>query len=319
MQVYRFQPYFKSVIWGGEKILPLKGIEIDQEAIGESWEISDVPGHASVVANGDDAGLTLSDLMKKYRERLVGKRVFDRYGLLFPLLVKIIDAKRDLSVQVHPDDALAKERHNSLGKTEMWYILDSEPGAKIYAGLKEEITPDYYTRLVEENQIMDVVACNDAKPGDVFFLPAGRIHAIGAGNLLAEIQETSDITYRVYDYGRLDANGQPRQLHTEEARDAIDYKVYPEYLTQYDHEAKGVVPLISCDCFTINKVTVDGSMDLEMPDGSFLILMVLDGECSIKVDDNAPETLSRGYSLLIPAECKSVNVSGKGTLLAANA
>lgn len=319
MQAYIFEPYFKSVIWGGDKIAALKHVDTDQQCVGESWELSAVPGHASIVANGPEKGQDLDTLVKKYGPELMGKHVHERYGDLFPLLVKIIDAKRDLSVQVHPDDALAKERHNSLGKTEMWYILDTEPGAKIYAGMKEEITPEDYTRLVAEDKIMDVVAAHDSHPGDVFFLPAGRIHAIGAGNLLAEIQETSDITYRVYDYGRLDADGKPRQLHTQEAQGAIDYKVYPDYLTHYDQNAKGIVELIDCDHFKIEKVTVDGECQIPMPEDSFLIIMVLDGECTFKVDDNEPLTLRRGTTLLVPAACRHIAASGKATLLTAQA
>lgn len=259
---FKFVPYLKSVLWGGNKIAPFKGIVTDQKSIGESWEISGVPGHESIVAEGDDKGMTLPALIEKYGARLVGDKVYARFGNTFPLLIKLIDAEKDLSVQVHPDDRLAKERHNSLGKTEMWYIVDAEPGAKIYAGLSEQITPDDYTRLVGEKKIMDVIACHDSHDGDLFFLPAGRIHAIGAGNLLAEIQETSDITYRVYDFDRRDAEGNTRELHTEQAKDAIDYKVYPEYKSEYDREAKGEVPLIDCEYFDVNLVKADGHQDI---------------------------------------------------------
>ncbi len=319
MQAYIFEPYFKSVIWGGDKIAALKHVDTDQTNIGESWELSAVPGHSSIVANGPEKGQSLDALVLKYGPELLGKHVHERYGNLFPLLVKIIDAKRDLSVQVHPDDALAKVRHNSLGKTEMWYILDTEPGAKIYAGMAQEITPDDYTRLVAQDKIMDVVAAHDSKPGDVFFLPAGRIHAIGAGNLLAEIQETSDITYRVYDYGRIDTNGKPRQLHTQEAKGAIDYKVYPDYLTHYDRQAQGVVPLISCDHFKIEKITVKGSQAVAMPQDSFLIIMVLDGECAIAVDGHDAIAMKRGTTMLVPAACRQVTASGTATMLTAQA
>lgn len=319
MQAYIFEPYLKSVIWGGDKIAALKHVDTDQQQIGESWEISAVPGHASIVANGPEKGQNLQQLVEKYGPALMGHHVYERYGNLFPLLVKIIDAKRDLSVQVHPNDELAKQRHNSLGKTEMWYILDTEPGAKIYAGMSQEITPDDYTRLVAEDKIMDVVAAHDSHPGDVFFLPAGRIHAIGAGNLLAEIQETSDITYRVYDYGRIDADGKPRQLHTQEAKDAIDYKVYPDYLTHYDHESKGIMPLISCDHFKIEKADVEGAMQIPMPEDSFLIIMALDGAAIVKVDDNEPISLKRGHTMLVPASCRHISAMGIATLLLASA
>ena len=172
---FKFVPYLKPVLWGGDKIAPFKGIKSDCDNIGESWEISGVLGHESVVSDGPDKGMTLPALVDKYGEALVGRHVIEKYGDTFPLLIKLIDAKKDLSVQVHPDDELARKRHNSLGKTEMWYIVDTEPGAKIYAGLSQQITPDDYTRLVEEKKIMDVVAAHDSASGDIFFLPAGRI------------------------------------------------------------------------------------------------------------------------------------------------
>ncbi len=208
---FKFVPYLKPVLWGGDKIAPFNGVSCDALNMGESWEISGVPGQESVGAEGPDCGCSLPELVERYGARLVGEHVLRRYGNTFPLLVKLIDAKKDLSVQVHPDDAMAAKRHGgSLGKTEMWYIIDAEPGARIYAGLSKPITPGGYTRLVEEKKIMDVVACHESSPGDIFFLPAGRIHAIGAGNLLAEIQETSDITYRVYDFDRRYADGNLR-------------------------------------------------------------------------------------------------------------
>ena len=224
-----FAPYLKSVIWGGERIAPYKGILTDQSSIGESWELSAVPGHVSVVDRGPFAGKSLTDLIAGYKEDLVGREIYRRFGTAFPLLIKFIDARADLSVQVHPDDELAARRHHCPGKTEMWHVIETAPDAKIYVGLKDRLTPDDYERRVADNTIMDVIDAYASRPGDTFFLPAGRIHAIGAGNLLAEIQETSDITYRIYDYDRRDKDGKPRELHTAEARDAIDYTVYPDY------------------------------------------------------------------------------------------
>ncbi len=317
MQIYTFEPYFKSVIWGGDKILKLKHSDIRQANVGESWEVSAVPGHESVVCDGPEKGKNLAQLVAEHKGTLVGEHVYKRYGDTFPLLVKIIDAKRDLSVQVHPDDELAAKRHNSLGKTEMWYLLDTEPNAKIYAGLSQQIGPDDYERLVAEDRIMDVVAANDANPGDVFFLPAGRIHAIGAGNLLAEIQETSDITYRVYDYGRLDADGKPRQLHTAEARDAIDYSVYPNYKTDYDHNAAGDIELIRCNHFAIDRVAVDGDSPMRMPDDSFLIVMCLHGECTLSIDGADPVAMPAGTSALVPADAANLRAAGRAVLLTA--
>lgn len=316
---FKFAPYLKPVLWGGEKIARFKNIEVDQDNIGESWELSGVPGHESVVSEGPEKGKNLTQLIREYKDELVGKPVYEKFGDTFPLLIKIIDAKKDLSVQVHPDDELAKKRHNSLGKTEMWYIIDTEPGAKIYAGLSRSITPDDYVRLVKEKKIMDVVAVHDSAPGDLFFLPAGRIHAIGAGNLLAEIQETSDITYRVYDFDRRDADGNLRQLHTEEARDAIDYNVYPEYKSSYDKTARGVVELVKCSHFDVKKVVVDNRQDLPVNVDSFTVIMCIDGECEVLTDAEVNTRLVRGETLLVPASTSSITVVGKATLLTATA
>lgn len=310
--IYRFQHHLKSVIWGGSKLQKFMGLPQTDEPIGESWELSGVPGHQSVVVGGDEDGLTLDQLVAKHRERLVGKHVYEKYGNLFPLLVKLIDAKRDLSVQVHPDDALAAKRHNSLGKTEMWYVFETEPGAKIHAGLKRSITPEQYEQLVADKQIMSVVADHEAQPGDVFFLPAGRIHAIGGGIVLAEIQETSDITYRVYDYDRRDADGKPRQLHTAEARDAIDYAVYPDYRTQYDHQA-AVATLVDCDIFTVKRLKINGEHAIGMPADSFAIIMCIEGECAVN-----GEHICQGTTVLASADTPSLDISGEAVLLMAN-
>ncbi len=317
MHPYKFVPQLKSVLWGGEKIIPLKGIVSDQKAVGESWEISGVPGHESVVAEGPDAGKTLPELIREYKGALVGTDVYEKFGDMFPLLIKIIDAAKDLSVQVHPDDDLAKVRHNSLGKTEMWYIMDTAPEANIYAGLSKQITPDDYTKLVEDKEIMDVVACHESHPGDVFFLPAGRIHAIGAGNLLAEIQETSDITYRVYDFDRRDAQGNLRQLHTEEAKDAIDYSVYPEYKTAYDKDAKGDVELVKCGHFDVHRAAVDGSLSIPVTKDSFMVVMCLSGKCDIVTDGDCVTSLDGVETVLVPASVKSIEARGHATLLTA--
>lgn len=316
---FKFVPYLKPVLWGGNKIAPFKGIESDCDNIGESWEISGVPGHESVVSEGPDKGLTLPELVKKYGAALMGSHVIEKYGDTFPLLVKLIDAKKDLSVQVHPDDALACKRHQSLGKTEMWYIVDTEPGARIYAGLSEKITPDDYTRLVEEKKIMDVVAAHDSAPGDIFFLPAGRIHAIGAGNLLAEIQETSDITYRVYDFDRRDANGNTRELHTELAKDAIDYTVYPEYKGSYDKNSKGETELVKCDHFDVRRVMVEGEIHVTTEADSFVVIMCLDGECSVITGD-VTTPMRRGETILVAASTAPfIIATGSATLLTATA
>ena len=317
LRPFKFVPYFKTVIWGGHKIASYKGIVTDKNCIGESWEVSGVPGHESVVAEGPDKGMNLKELIDKYKGELVGQPVYDRFGDKFPLLIKIIDARRDLSVQVHPDDELAMKRHGSFGKTEMWYIIDAQPGSKIYAGLSKSITPDDYMRLVEEKKIMDVVAAHDSHKGDVFYLPAGRIHSIGAGNLFAEIQETSDITYRVYDFDRRDSEGNTRDLHTELAKDAIDYNVYDDYRRDYDKDATGVTPLIDCEYFDIKLVVVDDRLELQCDGESFIIIMCAEGEAKVITDGGCVTTAGRGETLLVPASTRSIAIEGNAKLLTA--
>ena len=315
LKPFKFEPYLKSVLWGGEKIAKYKGIVTDQHNIGESWEISGVDGHESVVAEGDDKGLNLRQIIEKYKGDLVGNAVYAKYGDTFPLLVKIIDAKGDLSVQVHPDDTLAKARHNSYGKTEMWYIIDAEEGAPIYAGLSKQITPEEYEKLVAENAIMDVIARHDSHAGDLFFLPAGRIHAIGAGNLLAEIQQTSDITYRVYDFDRRDANGNPRELHTEQAKDAIDYTVYPEYKSEYDRNGKSATPLVKCQYFDVKREIIDGVSTIDASADSFMIVMCLEGEATITDNLGGVTHVKKGESILVPAVITSMKAEGNATFM----
>lgn len=317
LKPFKFEPYLKTVLWGGEQIAEYKGIHTDLHNIGESWEISGVPGHESVVAEGEDKGLNLRELIDKYKGDLVGKSVYEKFGDVFPLLVKIIDAKRDLSVQVHPNDELAKARHNSYGKTEMWYIIKADEGAPIYAGLSKQITPEQYEKCVAENTIMDVIARHNSHAGDLFFLPAGRIHAIGAGNLLAEIQQTSDITYRVYDFGRVDANGKPRELHTELAKDAIDYTVYPNYKSEYDRNGRHATPLVKCNYFDVKREIVDGESTIDASADSFMIVMCLDGEAVITDNLGGKTSVKKGETVLVPAVISEMNVTGKATFMTA--
>lgn len=322
MKPYKFVPYLKSVIWGGEKIAVLKGIVTNKTDIGESWEISGVPGHESVcgergLASDPDLGLTLVELIDRYRAQLVGYQAYERFGNQFPLLVKIIDSRQNLSIQVHPNDELARRRHNCAGKTEMWYVMQTEPEARIYAGLQREITPADYERLARtpvqpgDNPFKGVIAEYESHPGDCFFLPAGRVHAIGAGNLLAEIQQTSDITYRVCDYGRLDADGHPRELHVEQAREAIDYTVYKDYRTPYDHSLPSV-ELVSCPYFTVRREVVRHEARIDYRRDSFVIVMCLDGAITL----NGIQA-RRGDTLLVPACDNVLNITGDATLLTA--
>lgn len=248
--MYKFQPILKTLVWGTE-----------------SWVLSGVPGNESVVAEGPDAG----------------KKITDIYPGRFPLLIKFIDAKSDLSIQVHPDDELAARRHNCPGKTEMWYIIGAGEGAHLLSGLKERITPEDYSRLVLEDKIVSVLADYKVAPGDVFFLPAGRIHAIGGGCYLAEIQQTSDITYRIYDYGRLGLDGKPRELHTELSKDAIDYTVSEDYRTHYEHTPNEARLLVSCKQFTTNLLEIDKALDASLDAcGDFSIFVALEGRTELR-------------------------------------
>ena len=311
MKPYKFEPYLKTTLWGGYQIAPFKGIFTAQPNIGESWEISGVPGHESVaidrgLVDDIDMGLTLTQLIDKYKGLLVGNKVYKHFGNKFPLLVKFIDSRQDLSVQVHPNDKLAMERHGCAGKTEMWYVIKSDVGAKIYSGLRKSITPDDYERLVSadneengENPMASVIATHEAHDGDLYFLPAGRLHAIGAGNFLAEIQETSDITYRVYDFGRKDAHGKPRELHIQEARDAIDYQVWPEYRSSYD-STKPISQLINCPHFIVHRVVVQVASQVDFKTDSFVVVMCLWGEANIN-----GVHIHQGETILVPA-CENV-------------
>lgn len=309
-----FTPYYKSVIWGGTKIAVLKGESNDMPDLGESWELSAVPGHESVVNAGPLAGQNVCQLIDRYGADLLGSRVIKQWGKSFPLLIKIIDARQNLSVQVHPDDELAAKRHNSRGKTEMWYVIDCEPDAHIYSGLCAPLSAESYVQRIADNSIMDVVACHKSAPGQFYYIPAGTIHAIGAGNLIAEIQETSDITYRVYDYDRRDAQGNPRQLHTKEAVDAIDYR-FPNNVEPTARIMEGTTEAaVKCDFFTTDYVEIDGRREYDSDGSSFVILMVMDGEATVSID-GTDYKLTKGHTALVPAAVKHYALSGKATLL----
>lgn len=306
---FKFEPILKPVIWGGSRLCEFKNIKPVKDGIGESWEISGVKGSISVISDGDLKGVSLSELLLGSKEQLVGKKVYEKYGNTFPLLIKFIDARDDLSIQVHPDDRLAKQRHNSFGKTEMWYVINAAPDAYLYSGFQKSITPDEYVERVKNNTFTETLRKYYVKPGDVFFLPAGRVHAIGAGCFIAEIQQTSDITYRIYDYNRKDADGNTRELHTDLAKDAIDYTVYPTYKTEYLPTPNHPVKLASCNYFTTNllDLSLEINRDYSFLD-SFVIFICIDGSCQITDDKGNSVVLKQGETLLIPADTNSVNV-----------
>lgn len=312
MYPFKFRPILKTVVWGGEKIAPYKEVVTDQHNIGESWELSGVKGHESVIANGEFGGRTIADVVAEYKSKLVGEHVYANTGDEFPLLIKFIDARGDLSIQVHPNDELAGKRHNSKGKTEMWYVVGADEDAHLLAGLSEELTPEQYVERVENNTITDVLSSFNVKAGDVFFLPAGRIHAICKGCFIAEIQQTSDITYRIYDYGRLGLDGKPRELHTELAKDAIDYKVYPDYRTHYDEAQDAENVLVDCNYFTTSLYDLDKEVGKDLKDiDSFLVVMCVEGTGSLTDHEEEDHTLAlhQGETVLIPATSKGVTFS----------
>ncbi len=316
LKPYKFHRLLKSVLWGGDSIAGFKGIDSDADHVGESWELSGVEGNESVVKGGDDDGLTLSQLIERHQDRLVGKAVYSQFGNHFPLLVKIIDAGQDLSLQVHPDDELARKRHNCTGKTEMWYVLDHKPGARILSGLSQASSPSDYERRVADGTILDIVASHESHQGDVFFLPSGRIHGIGAGNLIAEVQQTCDITYRVYDYDRRDANGNTRELHVEQARDAINYEVASDYVLSNPGDKQGDAPLVKCEYFDVHRHVLNGVDTIDM-NGSFLIVMCVKGEAVITDNNGADTPIHRGETILVPASLTRLHLDGQAMFITA--
>lgn len=311
MYPYLFKPILKETIWGGDDILKFKRIPSLQQHkhIGESWELSHVEGSYSVVRNGVEEDRSIDKLIRTYGDKLIGEKVMQRYGSRFPLLIKFIDARDSLSVQVHPNDELAAQRHHSFGKTEMWYVVKAAPGASLYCGFSQQIDADEYVRRVKDNTLTDVLKRYEVKEGDVFFLPAGRVHAICAGCFIAEIQQTSDITYRIYDYNRKDAEGNERELHIELAKDAIDYTVYPDYQTHYEVMMNKPVDLVKCKYFTTRLLEADTEItrDFRSVD-SFVIYICLEGSLQLTDDAKNNSVLDYGQTILFPATTKSVSL-----------
>lgn len=311
MKPLKFKALLKQTIWGGDKIIPFKHLDDHLENVGESWEISGVPGNETVVADGEYAGKKLNELVIEQKDKLVGKANYERFGDEFPLLIKFIDARQDLSIQVHPTDEIAKRQGKERGKTEMWYIMDSDKDAKLYSGLKKQITPEQYKAMVEDDTITDALAQYEVKEDDCFFLPAGRIHAIGTGCFLAEIQQTSDVTYRIYDFKRKDKDGNYRQLHTKEAAECINYTVEDDYRTHYEHKKNEGVTLVECPYFTTAVYDLDEPMTLDYSElDSFVILIGLKGEGTITDNEGNIVTISAGESILVPATTDTLKVEG---------
>ena len=318
MYPLKFKPILKSTIWGGERIIPYKQLVDTQKQVGESWELSGVKGNESVIVNGKYAGLTLPDLIAQEGANLLGVKNYERFGQEFPLLIKFIDARQDLSIQVHPNDKLAWERHQSKGKTEMWYVVSADEGAHLRSGFARQVTPAEYEASVNDDTITDLLTDYLIQPGDVFFLPAGRVHSIGAGAFIAEIQQTSDITYRIYDFKRRDANGNTRELHTELAKEAIDYTVESDYRTHYIARENQEVELVSCPYFTTSlyELTQEFTLDYSALD-SFVVLICMSGQSTFMTDSGVEFVMHQGETVLLPATAQWLRIRpvGKCNLL----
>jgi len=298
-----FQPNLHEVVWGGNRLCPYKGLPSSDAPIGESWEVSAVSSSPSIIANGECAGRDLISVISEAPEDILGQAVCERYHGQLPLLVKFIDARRDLSIQVHPNDEMAQRVHGKMGKSEMWYIIDAKPGSYLYAGFKQEITPEAYKQHVADGTITDVLARHEVKTGDVFYLPAGRVHAIGAGILLAEVQQSSDVTYRIFDYNRPGMDGKPRELHTELAAQALNYHVESEYRTIYDGDINRANLIVDSPYFSVRVTETPALFHRNLLKyDSFVITMCIEGDCHIRLRATGETIrLREGCSTLIPA------------------
>lgn len=313
MQLYPFlfEPNLHSVVWGGNQLRPYKGISQSDEPIGESWEVSAVPTSTSIISNGVLAGKDLIKAINEHPDAILGRKVNEKYQGKLPLLVKFIDAKKDLSIQVHPNDDMAMREHGKMGKSEMWYIIKADEGAHLYAGFKQEITPEEYQQRIANGTITEVLADHQVKSGDVFYLPAGRVHAICGGIMLAEVQQSSDVTYRIYDYNRPGIDGKPRELHTELAAKALDYQVEENYRTEYCETPDKAVQIIESPYFDVRVMEINKPMHRNLIKyDSFNITMCIEGDCKIQVRSTGDEIiLKEGHSALIPAVIADYDVT----------
>ena len=312
MQLYPllFEPNLHTIVWGGNQLRPYKGLEPSDEPIGESWEVSAVPTSTSIVSNGVFAGKDLITVINENPDAILGTKVNEKYNGQLPLLVKYIDAKLDLSIQVHPNDEMAMREHGKMGKSEMWYVIKATPDAHLYAGFKQEITPEEYQQRIADGTITEVLADHQVKAGDVFYLPAGRVHAICGGILLAEVQQSSDVTYRIFDYNRPGMDGKPRELHTELAAKALDYHVEDNYRTEYDESVNKAVQIIDSPYFSVRVMEINKPMHRNLIKyDSFIITMCIEGDCKIHIRSTGEEILlKQGHSTLIPAAIADYDV-----------
>jgi mannose-6-phosphate isomerase len=295
-------------VWGGNKLSTVIGRKKKSEKIiGESWELSSVSGDLSVVTNGFLKGNNIQELIEIYMGDITGDKVYEQFGIEFPLLFKLVDSAERLSIQVHPDDEVALKRHNAYGKTEMWYVMDASEDSQIYVGFNRDLNKEEFENKVRNGSLTEVINVEKATKGDVFFLPAGRIHAIGENLLIAEIQQTSDVTYRIYDWGRENDPATAREMHTQLAGDVIDYKHHESYKTPYVPEKDSATELVNCKYFTTNLLSFSKKTDRHYADlDSFVVYMCLEGSAKIICDDLEQTTISTGETVLIPAIFNSV-------------
>lgn len=312
MQLYPFlfQPNLHSVVWGGNNLRPYKGLEPSDEPIGESWEVSAVPTSTSIISNGEWKGRDLISVINEHPDAILGKKVNEKYNGRLPLLVKFIDAKKDLSIQVHPNDEMAMREHGKMGKSEMWYVIKAEEGAHLYAGFKQKITPKEYQQRIADSIITEVLADHQVKAGDVFYLPAGRVHAICGGIMLAEVQQSSDVTYRIFDYNRPGLDGKPRELHTELAAKALNYHVEENYRTEYSEADNKALHIIDSPYFDVRVMELSEPFHRNLIKyDSFVISMCMEGNCKIHIRSTNDEiSLKQGYCTLIPAAIADYDV-----------
>lgn len=311
----KFRPILKERLWGGTKLKDVLGKPIESEITGESWELSTVKGDISVIANGSLEGKSLQSLIESNGDELLGKSVVERFGKEFPILIKFIDAKQDLSIQLHPNDELAKERHNSFGKTEMWYIMDADPKAELIVGFNKDVTKEEYAESIDNDTLLDLLNYEQVKEGDTFFINTGKIHAIGAGVMLAEIQQTSDVTYRVFDFNRKDKEGNLRELHTELALDAVDYEKKDDFKVTYNHDTNKVNEMVDCPYFKTNFIELTENIELDTTKrDSFTIFMCVGGEAIIKTSEGEV-SIKKGETALLPAITKKIWLQSSGAKL----
>lgn len=309
----KFKPILKDVIWGGSKLKQELNKTKASDKCGESWEISGVNGNVSVVENGFLAGNNLEELIETYMGDLVGDMIYENFGTQFPLLIKFIDANDQLSIQVHPDDEMALEEHNCAGKTEMWYIIDHKPAAELIVGFNKKVDPETYINYLENNKLTEILNFEKVAKGDVFYLPAGRIHSIGAGILLAEIQQTSDITYRIFDWNRTDKEGNPRALHTDLALKAIDFNFYPDYKNHYEETLNKTSNIVDSPYFFTNILQFDKTIEKDyILIDSFVIYICIEGKLTVCPEQGDNISLTKGETLLVPATIKNLELVPDG-------